>query len=181
MKKLLSVLLIGIIAVFMAACGSSDVDTGASEPAEEKKAESAKETKAKEKPVADEKSVDAKALSKEAIGLKVNFGEVRIAKDKISVGINLENTNAEQVSFYPDQGSVVVGDMQMDANMFMTSGDIGGDIQPGVKQDAVIEFLAPDGKEIDVASVKEIKMIFGDVTSADFMKSEPVEVVLPVK
>lgn len=178
MKKLLSVLLIGIIAAFMAACGSSDVDTGAaSEPAEEKKAE---EAKAEEKP-ADEKSVDAKSLSKEALGLKVNFGEVRIAKDKVSVGVNLENTAPDAVSFYPDQGSVVIGDMQLDANMFMTSGDIGGDIQPGVKQDAVIEFLAPDGKEIDVAAVKEIKMLFGDVTSADFMNSEPIEVVLTVK
>jgi hypothetical protein len=127
------------------------------------------------------KKVDASSQTMDAIGLKVALGEIKVSKDKIQVGMNVENTNDKKVSFYPDQGSAVVGDMQLDANMFLTDGKISGDIQGGVKQEAVIEFLAPEGKEIDVKSVQQIKLIFGEVVSEDFMNTKAVEFVVPVK
>ena len=71
--------------------------------------------------------------------------------------------------------------MQLDANMFLTDGDVSGEIQGGVKKEGVLEFLAPDGKTIDVNSVKEIKLILGDVTTEDFMNSEDVSFTIPVE
>jgi hypothetical protein len=137
---------------------------------------------AKESPKDDgTKKFDASNQKTDALGLKVGLGEIKITKGKIQVGINLENTTDKKLTFYPDQGSAVVGDMQLDANLFLTDGDLGGDIQAGVKQDGIIEFLAPENKEIDVKSIKQIKLIFGEVLTDDFMKSKEVDFVVPVK
>lgn len=168
------------LALALVACGNSDVSTGSEGNSTEKK-EEPKEN-AEEKPKDDgSKTVDASKQSTEAAGMKVALGEVKVAADKISVGINLENTTSDALSFFPDQGHVVIGDMQLDANLLMTTGDIGGEVQGGVKQDGVIEFLAPDSKQIDVASVKEIKFLFGDVMTADFTQTKPVEFTVPVE
>ncbi|WP_170937547.1 hypothetical protein [Terribacillus saccharophilus] len=45
----------------------------------------------------------------------------------------------------------------------------------------MLEFLTPEGKTIDPASVKEIKLVLGDVTSGDYMTTEPVEFTVTVE
>ena len=127
------------------------------------------------------KTIDATAQVVEVNGLKVALGEIKISKDKIQVGVNVENTGANSVSFYPDQGSAVVGNMQLDANLFLTDGDVSGDIQSGVLKEGVIEYLAPDGKEIDIAALTEIKLIFGDVFDDTTFESEEVTFTVPVQ
>lgn len=139
------------------------------------------ETTNSEEKNTDSKKINASSQTIDAIGLKVGLGEVKVTKNKIQVGINAENTSSQAIMFYPDQGSAIVGNMQLDANMFLTDGDIGGEIQPGVKQEAVLEFLTPEGKEIDVENVNQIKFVLGDATTADFMNSKPVEFVVPIK
>ncbi|SDD12656.1 hypothetical protein SAMN05421663_1071 [Terribacillus halophilus] len=177
MKKLLGLSLLLVLMFALAACGSTeDVSTGS----DTSKAESSEKEKATESEDTSKK-IDASDQSMTAAGLKVGLGDIKILEDKIQVGINVENTNSDAVSFYPDMGSAVIGDMQVDANMFMTDGNISGDIQGGVKQEAVLEFLAPEGKSIDPASVKEIKLVLGDVTSADYMTTEPVEFTVTVE
>ncbi|WP_299831430.1 hypothetical protein [uncultured Metabacillus sp.] len=178
MKKLL-VLSSALSLFLLGACGNSDVSTGGEGNSTEVKEE---RTETKEAPKEESgKTIDASAQIVEAAGMKVGLGEVKIAEDKISVGINLENTTQEALSFYPDQGSAVVGDMQLQANLFLTTGTLGGDVQGGVKQEGVIEFLPPEGKTIDTNAITEIKLIFGDVTTADFMTSKAVEFTVPVK
>lgn len=177
----LSVIALVVLVVAIAALGGEEekVSTGTKTESEPKAEETATtETAAKEDGT---KLVDASAQLADAIGLKVGLGEIKISKDKIQVGVNLENTNTDAVNFYPDQGSAVIGDMQLNANLFLTDGDIGGEIQGGVKQEGIIEFLAPEGKEIDVATVTEVKLVFGDVVSADFMNTQAVEFVVPVQ
>ncbi|WP_254654700.1 hypothetical protein [Bacillus sp. FJAT-27986] len=127
------------------------------------------------------KTIDASSQQVTAQGLKVGLGDIKIEENEIQVGINVQNTTDGVLQFYPDQGSAVIGDMQLDANMFLTDGDVSGEIQGGVKKEGVLEFLAPDGKTIDVNSVKEIKLILGDVTTEDFMNSEDVSFTIPVK
>lgn len=172
MKKLLMGLSLGMVLV-LGACGSSDVETGGTGNSTEKKevAEAPKETKQEE----NVKSIDATSQVVTAAGMQVGLGEIKIAEDKISVGINLQNTTNAALNFYPDQGQLVVGDMQLNANMFMTSGEVGGEVQGGVKQEGVIEFLAPEGKKLDINTITQIRLIFGDVVTADYMTSEPVE------
>ncbi|MFS0657145.1 hypothetical protein [Bacillus sp. 179-C3.3 HS] len=176
MKKLLVLFLALGLTFVLAACGSTeDVSTGAetSKESSESKKNSDKEDGSKK--------VDASDQKTEALGMKVNLGDIKIMKDKINVGINIENTTDSALSFYPDQGTAVIGSMQIEANLFMTDGSIGGDVEGGVKQDGVIQFLAPEGKEIDVDGIKEIKLKFGDVMTEDFMKNEEVTFTVPVK
>jgi hypothetical protein len=178
MKKLF-VLLSVLLVLVLGACGSSDVKTGGTGNTTEKKTET-KPTKeaSKEDNI---KKVDATAQKVNAAGMQVGLGEIKIEEDKISVGINLVNTTNAVLNFYPDQGHLVVGDMQLDSNMFMTEGDIGGEVQGGVKQDAVIVFTVPEGKKIDVKSVTQVKLVFGDVVTADYMTTKPVNFIIKVK
>ncbi|MBH8595855.1 hypothetical protein I8U20_10980, partial [Thermoactinomyces intermedius] len=124
--------LIGLSMLLLAGCGPDDVDTGVKATNEQTK----QEVKAEK---ADEKRFKANA-STEALGVKVNIAEVVIKPDRIEVGMNLENTNSDQVTWWPDQeGKIVVGDKQLNANMFM--GDsVGGEIAGGVKQNGVLTF-----------------------------------------
>ncbi|MBD1379150.1 hypothetical protein [Metabacillus arenae] len=177
MKKLL-ILLSALLLLILGACGSSDVSTGGEGNSTEAKKEGQKEEKKVEEGT---KTIDATSQTVEAAGMKVGLGEIKISKDKIEVGVNLENTSDGVLHFYPDQGSAVIGDMQIDSNMFMTDGDLGGEVQPSVKQDGVLQYLAPDGKEIDVNAISEIKLIFGEVNTDDYMTNEKVEFTVPVK
>ena len=127
------------------------------------------------------KTIDATAQVVEVNGLKVALGEIKISKSKIQVGVNVENIVANSVTFYPDQGSAVVGNMQLDANLFLTDGDVSGDIQSGVLKEGVIEYLAPDGKEIDVDALTEIKLIFGNVFNDTSFESEEVTFTVPIQ
>jgi hypothetical protein len=178
MKKVLMGLSLGMVLV-LGACGSSEVETGGSGNSTEKKevTETPKETKKEE----NVKLVDAVSQVTTVAGMQVGLGEIKITEDKIAVGINLQNTTNEVLNFYPDQGQLVVGDMQLNANMFMTTGQVGGEVQGGVKQEGVIEFLAPEGKKIDINTVTGIRLIFGDVITADYMTAEPVEFTVPVQ
>lgn len=175
MKKLLFLLSASLLV--LGACGNSDVSTGGDGNSTEKK-ETAKQETPKEE---SGKTIDATNQTITASGMKVGLGEIKLTEDKISVGMNLENTTDKVLSFYPDQGKLVVGDMQLEANMFMTSGSVGGDVEGGVKQEGVVEFLAPEGKTIDVKAIKELKIKFGDVTTEDFMTTKPVSFNVPVK
>lgn len=173
------VLLSTTLLLGLGACASSDVSTGGSANSAEKKT-----TTTASKPATTEENVkkfSGSTISADVLGMHVGLGDIKISEDKIEVGVNLKNTTDKKLSFYPDQGKLVVGDMQLDANMFMTSGKIGGDVEGGVKQDAVLVFPAPEGKKIDVKSISQVKLIFGDVTTADFMQNKPVELTVPVK
>ncbi len=176
LKKLLVLFLALGLTLALAACGSTeDVSTGA------EKTKESSDSKKKSNKSDGSKKIDASNQKTEVLGMKVNLGDVKIMKDKINVGINIENTTNSVLNFYPDQGKAVIGDMQIEANLFMTDGSIGGEVEGGVKQDGVIQFLAPDGKEIDVKGIKEIKLKFGDVTTEDFMKNKDVSFTIPVK
>lgn len=100
----------------------------------------------------------------EVNGLKITIGEVVVQKDRVIVGMTVNNPGKEAISFYPDmEGTVVIGDMQLDANPFLTEGKVSGEIQGGVKQEGVVHFLAPEGKELAPAEVKEIKLNLGEI------------------
>ncbi|MFP5116146.1 hypothetical protein ACSU64_27950 [Bacillaceae bacterium C204] len=114
-------------------------------------------------------------------GLKINVAEVIIQEDKIVVGMNFENSIQNKLSFYPDQGNAIIGDMQLGANMFMGSGEVSGDINPGIKMDGTVEYLAPEGKKIDVKNVKEIKLDMGQVYNEDTYNADDVVITIPVK
>lgn len=175
MKKIKMVSLSALVVLGLVGCSESDVATGGSGNSVEEKKEAAvpKEDSGKR--------IDATNQKVEAAGLKVGLGEIKIEADKISVGINIENTSDQAVSFYPDQGQMVIGDMQLSSNFMMNDGDVDSETQPGVKKEAVYVYPAPKGKTLDVDSIKEIKLFYGDVTTADYMTAEPVNFTVGIK
>ncbi|MGE6675298.1 hypothetical protein ACQKEX_09360 [Bacillus pumilus] len=178
MKKFYALFLALGLTFTLTACGSTDdVSTGASK---EKESTSTK-SQSKNKKDDDSKKFDASKHKTNAQGMKVHLGEIKIMKDRINVGVNIENTTDKVLNFYPDQGKAVAGSMQLNANLFMTDGNIGGDVEGGVKQDGVIQFLAPKGKEINIKNIKELKLKFGSVTTDDFMNSKDVTFTVKVK
>ncbi|MBX6353728.1 MAG: hypothetical protein IRZ10_10380 [Thermoflavifilum sp.] len=157
-------------------CGaSSDVNTGASYNVSGQKQQTQQQ-----QPSDGSKKFNAN-VSKTALGLKINVADVKISPDKVEIGVNLQNTSNHKLDFFPDQGHIVVGDMQIDANMFMGNGNAGGEIEPGAKKDAVIVFPVESGKQIDVSKVKSIKVDFGDVTDETSFDSKSVSFTIPVK
>lgn len=171
MKKIGIAGILAVSLIFAGCGGPTDVDTGVgnNQAKQEVKAdnENVKRFKANE--------------STEALGVKVNIAEVVIKPDRIEVGMNLENTNSDQVSWYPDQeGKAVVSDKQLNANMFM--GDsFAGEIAGGVKRQGVLVFVASEKDRIDPKSVKEIKLDLGEVMSSDFTKTKKVNFNIKVK
>lgn len=121
------------------------------------------------------------AVSQTVNGLNINIAEVKIEKDKVSIGMSYQNTSGQKISFFPDQGSVVIGDMQLEANTFLGSRDMGGDINAGVKKDGVIVFEVPEGKSIDIPSVTEIKLNLGKVFNDSYTDTQDANISVPVK
>lgn len=121
------------------------------------------------------------AVSQTVNGLNINIAEIKIEKDKVSIGMNVENPTQQKLTFYPNQGSIVIGDMQLEANMFMGTGDVSGDVDAGVKRDGVIVFTVPEGKQLDIPTVKEIKLNFGDVYNDSTYNSQEANITVPVK
>lgn len=178
MKKVL-LFVVAALMLVLGACSESDVKTGGTPNSTEKKTTTT-ETKPAPK-VDNSKTIDASKQVVNVVGMQVGLGQIKISEDKIEVGVNLANTTNQKLTFYPDQGHLVVGDMQLDSNMFMEQGKIGGEVEGGVKQQAVLVFPAPDGKKIDMKSVTSIKLTFGDVITADYMTNKPVEFTVPVQ
>ena len=103
-------------------------------------------------------------------GLKVTIGEIELRKDKVLVGITINNVTEDTLSFYPDQGNAVMGSMQLEANMFMTEGKPSGEIHPGVTKSGVIHFTTPEDEE--VPREKSITLHLGDVFNKETFSAE---------
>ncbi|MGG1073116.1 hypothetical protein ABE178_25355 [Priestia megaterium] len=176
MKKLAKILGISVLTIgALAACSETDVKTGGSNNTEGKKTEQAEDTKKE-----DGKKFNA-GISQEVNGLKINIAEVKITDEQIQVGLNLENATQQKLTFYPDQGNAIVGDMQLTANMFSGSGNVSGDVNAGVKMDGVIVYDTPDGKTIDVNKITEIKLDMGDVFNEESFDAKNATITIPVK
>lgn len=159
----------------LSGCGVSDVNTGGSNTS------TTKNQPTDEKKTDNEKRFNANATTT-VLGVTVNVAEIKMTPERIEVGINLQNTGKQKVTYYPDQGAkILIGDMQLESNMFMSTGKIGGEIESGIKQDAVLVFLAPEGKKLDVATIKQFKLKLDEIMSGDFMNTKEVAFDIVVK
>ncbi|MBS4172861.1 hypothetical protein [Bacillus sp. FJAT-49736] len=178
MKKIISILGVGLLSVgVLAACSdTSDVSTGGKNNATNQEAK-------KQAAKADDSTKKFNAgVSKEFNGMKVSIADVKITKKNIQVGLNIQNTTSNTISMYPDQGHLVIGDLQLEANMFDGTGDVSGDISGGVKKDGVIVFDAPQGKTLDVKKIKSIAFHMGQILdNKTFKNIDDAVVTIPVK
>lgn len=101
--------------------------------------------------------------------LDITITRVALEKGAIAVGMRLKNTGNKELRVYPDQGSVLVGNRQFEANMFHTEGDVSGEIYPGIEKVGSVGFEDKVG-DIDPATIKQIDLRLGDIYDARFNK-----------
>lgn len=183
MKKLLSIIGIALLAVIIISVVASsnntnDVKTGGSNNV-------AKTTQTTASASQDDGSKKFNAaLSNTFMGVQMNIAEVKISSDQIEVGMNLKNSSGDKMSFFPDQGTAVVGNLQLTADPLYATNltSDGGDLDNGVKTDGVLVFTVPDGKTLDVNKVKNIQLHLGQLMDNKSYKSiDDVIINIPVK
>lgn len=172
-KKIIYALLIGLLMVSLIGCGEpSGVGTGVESDADKSAAQSSSAEDSKKSAINKDFSVN---------GLKITIGEVQIEKDRILVGMNINNESNNKLSFYPDQGSVVVGNIQLEGNLLMTEGDISGDFHPGVEKSGVAVFDIPEGKTLNPKEITEIVLHAGDVFNDETFEAESFDATLTLE
>src|SRR5690606_29130568 len=122
MKKLImllfSVLLIGILS----ACD----DGGEGESNESTTNESASETSEMSVNAEEEENSGIVEVNKtyNVNGLDIKIENIEITDDKVRVAMTIANNSDTTKTFYPDQGFLVVGNKQVEADIFSTEGDL---------------------------------------------------------
>ena len=69
----------------------------------------------------------------EVNGLNIVIEDIEITEKDVKISMNVKNESDNTKTFYPDQGDIVIGNKQIGANMYMTDGDVSGDIHAGVE------------------------------------------------
>ena len=177
---LLSFLLIGILS----ACD----DGGESESNESTTNESASETSEtnteEEEEEEEEASIDSGFVEVNETytvnGLDIKIENIEITDDKVRVAMTIVNNSDTTKTFYPDQGFLVVGNKQVEADIFATEGDLSGDIFGGVEKSGVVIFnVADSGINFDEAS--EIVLRLGDVFDEESFNAEEFSETIAIK
>ncbi|TVQ18448.1 MAG: hypothetical protein EA367_14805 [Leptolyngbya sp. DLM2.Bin15] len=72
----------------------------------------------------------------------------------VSIGMKVENTSPDTLSIYPDQGTIVVGQEQQQANLLF-SAQVGGSFIGEVIKEGAVAFVIDTSPE-DVAAIKYV-------------------------
>lgn len=91
-----------------------------------------------------------------------------INESGIAATMKIRNTGTKPVSVYPDQGSIVIGSSQLDANGVHTEGDVSGEIHPGVEKAGTVIF--ENKGKLDPNAIKRIDFKLGEFYDAAFKK-----------
>ena len=113
-------------------------------------------------------------------GLDIKIENIEITDDKVRVAMTIANNSDTTKTFYPDQGFLVVGNKQVEADIFATEGDLSGDIFGGVEKSGVVIFnVADSGINFDEAS--EIVLRLGDVFDEESFNAEEFSETIAIK
>lgn len=186
MRKVALLAALTAISLSLTACGeSSSVSTEENKPATTQQTQEQGQTSTQQDQVSPtEQNDDTKkvSISKDfrVNGLDISLGEAGIKSDGISLGMTIRNTTKNKLTFYPDQGNIVVGNMQLEANMFLNDGDVSGEIQPGVEKSGIITFKVPDGKTLDPNEITSIQLHLGNIMNHKTFESKEFDQALQV-
>lgn len=177
MKKLIMLLFSALLIGILTACD----DGGEGESNESTTNKSASETS--------EMSVNAEEENSGIVevnktynvnGLDIKIENIEITDDKVRVAMTIANNSDTTKTFYPDQGFLVVGNKQVEADIFATEGDLSGDIFGGVEKSGVVIFnVADSGINFDEAS--EIVLRLGDVFDEESFNAEEFAETIAIK
>lgn len=116
----------------------------------------------------------------EVNGLNIVIEDIEITEKDVKISMNVKNESDNTKTFYPDQGDIVIGNKQIGANMFMTDGDVSGDIHTGVEKSGTLRFL-DDDDELIPSEITEIELMLGNVFDEETYDSEDFKEVINVE
>jgi len=116
----------------------------------------------------------------EVNGLNIVIEDIEITEKDVKISMNVKNESDNTKTFYPDQGDIVIGNKQIGANMFMTDGDVSGDIHTGVEKSGTLRFL-DDDVELIPSEITEIELMLGNVFDEETYDSEDFKEVINVE
>lgn len=161
-----------IVLIFAAPTGTTSTVSGTSD-------ESVDEEVIEEEPSEDVTELDVEVDGTyEVNGLSVHIGNIEITEDDVKVHMTLNNDSDNSKSFHPDQHDLVIGNKQYGANMFMTKGDVSGEIHAGIEKSGTIRFIIEDGH--DVSEIEEITLKLGNIFDDDSFESEDFDETITI-
>lgn len=179
MKKLIMLLFSALLIGILSACD----DGGGGESNESTTNESASETSEMSVNAEEEEENSGIVEVNETYnvnGLDITIENIEITDDKVRVAMTIANNSDTTKTFYPDQGFLVVGNKQVEADIFATEGDLSGDIFGGVEKSGVVIFnVADSGINFDEAS--EIVLRLGDVFDEESFNAEEFAETIAIK
>lgn len=175
MKKMIMLLFSALLIGILSACD----DGGESESNESTTNESASETS--ETNTEEENSGFVEVNETYNVnGLDITIENIEITDDKVRVAMTIVNNSDTTKTFYPDQGFLVVGNKQVEADIFATEGDLSGDIFGGVEKSGIVIFnVADSGINFDETS--EIVLRLGDVFDEESFNAEEFAETIAIK
>ena len=178
MKKLIMLLFSALLIGILSACD----DGGEGESNESTTNESASETSEMTVNAEEEENSGFVEVNEtyNVNGLDIKIENIEITDDKVRVAMTIANNSDTTKTFYPDQGFLVVGNKQVEADIFATEGDLSGDIFGGVEKSGVVIFnVADSGINFDEAS--EIVLRLGDVFDEETFNAEEFAETIAIK
>lgn len=113
--------------------------------------------------------------------VKLNVHEVKITPNEIDVGLNYQNTSGQKITWYPEQGQLMVGDMQLNVDPLTQTDLVTGDIAPDAKSDGVLVFKPQGDKKIDINKVDKLTFHLDQIIPEDLSTEKKVDFEIPVK
>jgi Domain of unknown function (DUF4352) len=112
-------------------------------------------------------------------GLLLQLTKVQVERERVVVDMVIKNNTNQKINFYPNQGNVVIGTLQLETSYSRSASDLSGDIYPKVEKSGSIIFTIPAGKTLSPRSVKKLEFHFGKQYDEEY-KSGEVSLTLPV-
>lgn len=114
--------------------------------------------------------------------IKLNIAEISISPDEIDVGLNYQNNSSKKIDWYPENGHVIIGDMQLNVDPLTQTNLVTGTIDTGTKSDGILVFKPQGNKKIDINKVDNLKFDLDQIIPDDLDGStKKVEFEIPVK
>ena len=182
MRKVLIVLLFLLV---LTACGESDVKNNEEQTKKDEieNVNSDKDVKKEETSKDDGVKKDKKdkviQINEEfhVNGLDINIKAIEVKGNMLHTFVSIENTDENTKSFFPDQGSIVIGNKQIEADFWGSDGKLAGEIYGGVVKEGVISY---DISGVNFDEIEEIRFIFGQVLDEVNFNFEEFEEVISI-
>src|SRR5690554_1695372 len=102
-------------------------------------------------------------------GLDVLIESIEFKRNELDIYVRITNVSDNTLSFYPDQGAIVVGNRQIDADFWGSDGSLAGEIYSGVEKEGFVPF---EVGELNADEIEDIRLMLGQVYNEDTYSAE---------